>query len=98
MGEELSINAESYLGIASPGKTQSFTVADAVVLGERRSFGKRGKRPKLLKHPGNQQDPAQMDLNERNQWPSTRLGRKCNQWERTLRTTSDADTWDALAS
>lgn len=49
---------------------QKFTVADAGVHGARRRFKKRGlkkkKRPKLLKHLGNQQDPAQMDLHERN--------------------------------
>ena len=39
-----------------------------------------------------------MELNERNEWPSTHLGKRCNQSQITLKATSDADPWDALSS
>ena len=52
MQEDHFINAESYLGIVSPGKTQKFIVADAMVHGERRGMEVK-ERPKLLTHLGN---------------------------------------------
>ena len=52
MQEDRFINAESYLGIVSPGKTQQFVVADAVVHGERRGLEVKQK-PKLLTNLGN---------------------------------------------
>ena len=52
MQEDRFINAESYLVIASPRKTQKFIVADAMVHGDRRGVEVK-ERPKLLAHLGN---------------------------------------------